>query len=341
MTFSACISILNWNNSEDTIRCVESVINLIIPDSLCLYVILIDNCSTDNSTQNIKKWYEEKQLSLNTVFIKDYPETNLAFGCINQSTNLATGVHHVMLVNSFNSGYAGGNNLGIRFAQYIMSKYIWILNNDTWVDTLSFTSLIESSYLCNDNCIQGSTILEPNSSVIQCAGGCTFNKYFTYGRQILKGTDIAILDETDINLINDQIDYISGCSLFLPVDILNKVGLLEEKYFLYFEEVDFCIRAIRLGFKLKYVSESIIWHKEGSTINNSNDYAKKSLVSERYNLQGRFIFNKKFFPYIIPITFLTLIIIFFNRLRRLQFSNAGVVAKVFFLQLISFTKIDK
>jgi len=94
-------------------------------------------------------------------------------------------------------------------------------------------------------------------------------------------------------------DYVNGAAMLASRAFLEKIGLMEESYFLYFEELDWAMRA-KGRFKLGYARESVIYHKEGSSIGSNADRLKRSLLSDKYLSRSRVLFTKRFLPWAIP-----------------------------------------
>ena len=101
-----------------------------------------------------------------------------------------------------------------------------------------------------------------------------------------------------------QMDFVIGASMLASRPFLENVGLMEESYFLYFEELDWAMRA-KGKFKLGYARESVIYHKEGATIG-STDRMKRSLVSDKYlSRTAEYLFTRRFLPWALPSVLVT------------------------------------
>lgn len=105
---------------------------------------------------------------------------------------------------------------------------------------------------------------------------------------------------------------------------LEKVGLLCEDYFLYYEEVDMCNRLKKAGFELGVASKSIVYHKEGASTNYG-----KSDVADYCSVRNRILIAKKFYPSYILTVKLSLLGVIFNRLKRREFKRALDYIKFF------------
>src|SRR5699024_1368336 len=220
------IILVNWNGWKDTVECLRSLQKLDYPD---YSVIVVDNGSSDQSVQQIRQ--------------------------------RVTDIH--LIENEENLGFAGGNNVGIRHALEREADYIWLLNNDTVVKADTLSHLVRRIERGTNIGICGSKLIYYHDrDKLQALGGGYFNKWLgtitTLGSQ--KSADISInLEEVETSL-----DYIIGASMLVTKEFLNEVGLLNEEYFLYYEEIDW---AMRSGdqFQLGFAPKSIVYHKEGAS----------------------------------------------------------------------------
>lgn len=142
-----------------------------------------------------------------------------------------------------NRGFAGGNNIGIKQALKKGADYILLLNNDTVVEKDFLKKLVEAGERNERVGILGPVIEEYKSDRVHFAGG-RVNWLSTQGRHVIGKTD-----------------YITGCCLLIKRQVIEKIGLMDEDYFLYCEDVDWCLKARKSGFLCLVVSGSHISHK--------------------------------------------------------------------------------
>lgn len=179
-----------------------------------------------------------------------------------------------------NLGFAAGNNLAIRQAK---GKYVFLLNNDTEVksDFLEpMVALMESNPQIG---IASSKLLYyyyPDT--IQYAGHTGISFYTGRGFSIGFGEKNAATFSTTY-----QTQLGHGAAMMISRDALNKVGLLAELYFLYYEEMDFCERIKRAGFQIWYCGYSEVLHKESITT------GKHSPLKTYYLTRNRLIFTRR------------------------------------------------
>jgi len=172
----------------------------------------------------------------------------------------------VVLENGKNLGFTGGNNVGIQYALKRKADFILLLNNDTIVDSKLINNLIKASTEIAGESILGAKIYyfhEPDK--IWYAGG-KWEKAKSCFVHIGQG---SIDDGKKFNVIAET-DYICGCALFISSEVLRKIGLLDELYFLTFEETDLCYRARKRGVRCYLVPDAKVWHKISTSFGGEN-----------------------------------------------------------------------
>ncbi len=160
-----------------------------------------------------------------------------------------------------NLGFAGGNNIGIRHALSLGADFIWLLNNDTIVDPYALSALIEALETNPVASIAGSKILRHDPPDIIWSAGGSWSK----GRLKLRERGQRCLDDGRYDEMI-PIGSVSGCSLMVRSRDLHELGLMNESYFLYWEDTDWCARAQKLGHSVLFVPRSKVWHKISSTV---------------------------------------------------------------------------
>ncbi len=234
---SVCIVILQYNKSEDTIRCLNSVKELDYPN---YNVIIVDNGS------------QVKHIDAIRFFLKNLPPETYNFK-----------------LSTLNLGYSGGNNIGIRYALEHGTDYILILNPDTIVEKNLLTKLVKAGESDNKIGIIGPTIDELGKVV--------------YGGKI-EWLKPELHHRTSIS--NDS--YVIGACMLIKRHVIEKIGMLDERYFLYFEDADYCMRARKADYKLAVAPEAFIYHKPSST---TSSLGAPLLL--RYHYRNAHLFNYK------------------------------------------------
>ena len=312
---TVAIIILNWNGYEDTIECLESIYQIDYHD---YNVIVVDNNSSDDSVEKMKQYCRGKikvkskffqyNASGKPIIIFEYNENDLEIKQENHEeiSNLGSNKKLILIHNNENYGFAGGNNIGIKYAINILkSNYVLLLNNDTVVDPDFLTELIKVAENGEKIGFVGAkTYFYDKKEVIQAAGG---------GNIDLKKV-IAI--EAALNQVengkhdqNYELDYITGSCILCKREVLNKIGMLNANYFMYWEDVDWCFRGKKLGYKSVYAFKSKIWHKVSvSSTNYLKTYycTRNRIYFMEQNVNGDHYF--KFLSYFFVFIFLPQII---------------------------------
>lgn len=254
------VVILNWNRPKDTLECVNSVFAL-IKDNFEITVVVVDNASTDNSVKLLTK----------------------------------LGSKIVLVQNTSNLGFSGGNNVGIKYALTHHADYVLVLNNDTLVKNdllqrLLHSAKAENAYLVCPKIYFAKGFefhksrYKPNEQgkVLWAVGGVIdWNNIYASNRGV---------DEVDRGQYNTltEVAFAPGTCLLAKADLLNKIGLFDEKYFLYMEDVDLSVRAKRAGFKVICDPSAVIWHK----VAGSSGIGSK--LNDYYITRNRLLFGMKY-----------------------------------------------
>ncbi|MFA3784109.1 glycosyltransferase family 2 protein [Melioribacteraceae bacterium 4301-Me] len=241
------IIVLNWNGLADTLECLQSVQKINYGN---FDVILVDNNSSGNDVEVIMEKFGE--------FLK------------------------VIIVNDSNKGFAGGNNVGIRYALENNSDFVLLLNNDTIVEPDFLDKLIEqSTQLANIGILTPKIFYYTNRDQIWSAGGY-ISKIRASGFQ--RGFNKKGRNYYNIN---KYCSFATGCCMLIKREVIEKVGLLDERFFLYLEDTDYCYRAINAGFKIRFVANSKIYHKVNTTTKMNGE-----LLPLYYTIRNRLFFAK-------------------------------------------------
>jgi GT2 family glycosyltransferase len=191
-----------------------------------------------------------------------------------------------LIVNDKNAGFAGGCNIGIKDALARGADYVVLLNNDTVVAPDFLEGLVRVAQSDERVGIAGGKVFcYELPELIWFAGGII--NYRT-GRTPIRGSGEADKGQFDEIV---RVDWISGCFMFISRDVLQAVGMLDERFFFGWEDVDLCVRAARKGFKVLFVPESRIWHK-GFGINKRDRLMGMPVY---YATRGQFLFMDKHF----------------------------------------------
>lgn len=289
------IVVLNWRNGPDTVECLQSVL-----DSAPQHVqgiIICDNNSQDASVEQIRRWASGHGQPMPEFYWRD-GGFDSARECEARSSSPSR-PETVLIHTGANLGFAGGNNVGIEYIRrHCKYDFVFLLNNDALLTPDTVASMV-ARFADKQVGLCGCTVVYYHApSKVQAYGGASFEPWLGRARHI--GAGAAITDHRNADAVEKELDYILGAALMISRPCLEAVGLLEERYFLYFEEIDWATRARRKGFRLAYAPDAVVFHKEGGTIGSSTQKGKRSLLSEHYLVRSRILFTRKFYPHFLP-----------------------------------------
>lgn len=271
--------ILNWNAWPDTIACVESLLaSRLVPGR----IVICDNGSADDSVARIEAWGRGRDdfASLSGAEAPPAGESSAPI---------------VFLKLPYNGGYAYGNNLGMRYAiERSGAEFVWILNNDTVVESEALVRMLEVAQGHPDVGIVGAQLLRHDApDTVQAMGGGYIIPVICHDTQLAGGTKAVHGTREPIPL-----DHLVGASLLVRAEAIRDVGYIDETYFLYREETDWCIRMRRSGWKLYCCPGAIVWHKQSHSI------GFKSPLHDYYAVRNMLRLVWKFYPIAAPAAFL-------------------------------------
>lgn len=325
-----CIVILNWNRWGDTIECLESVFRLEYGD---FQVVLCDNGSTDRSLEQIRAWADGELPSVqagNVLRDLTFPPvpkpirySEYGYDDIERMADATKENAPLVLIRTgANRGFAGGNNVGLRYAMKRRDlEFVWLLNNDTVVHKDALTGMVREMRRNPSAGICGSKIIsyfEPDK--VQSLGGCRFNKWLGISAHI--GAKTAASSTVDKSDVLRQMAYVTGTSMLVSRQFLNDVGLMDERHFLYYEEIDWVIRANK-RYSLEFTPDSVVYHKEGASTGTTRSY-----LADFYIIQSRILLTRHHFPYALPTVYLGLVCMLFNRIRRNQWDRVALILRM-------------
>lgn len=257
------IVILHFNGKEDTLECLESIKKL-SRDNYDLLNIIVDNGSKEN--------FRLEEFSLKNEKIK----------IIRSDKNL---------------GFAGGNNVGIKYALDQGASYVLLLNNDTVLDKNLIKELLKAVQSTDQVGIAVPKIYfakgfeyhkdkykeEDLGKVIWYAGGnMDWKNVIGYHR----GVDEVDHGQFDVA---EETDFATGCCMLVRKEAFEKIGLLDEKYFLYYEDSDFSQRIKNAGYKIVYDPKAMLWHKNAGSAGGSG-----SSLQDYYITRNRLRFGSEY-----------------------------------------------
>ncbi|MEP4486872.1 MAG: glycosyltransferase family 2 protein [Halioglobus sp.] len=226
---TACV-VLNWRNTEATVKCISSILE---GDVKPKYIYVVDNHSMNNANLEIGACLEQT-----------YPQFEENFGC-----------QFIWVDTLRNLGYAGGNNVALVQAMQIPEvEYLWILNNDTQVAGRSLEAMLELAGTCSDVGFVGGRVKAELAGSEEYSGGGR-----VYPRLGLTRRVKSVASEHEYQ----GIDYVVGCNMLIKCSMARKVGLMDESYFMYSEEVDWQLEAKKRGWRAGIALDCVVSHGDG------------------------------------------------------------------------------
>ncbi len=262
------IVLLNYNGAEDTIGCLQSLQEITY---LNYNIVIVDNDSPDGSWEKIEYYLSTEGVD---HFIFNHPRTAVEY---------ASELPFVTFIQSGeNRGYGYGNNVGIKYALVNNADYVLLLNNDTVVAPDFLEPLVK---MC-----------EADETIGIASGKIYFHDspdvlWFNGGRFQPSTAKIEHVNfnEKDIGQNSHKVNtFISGCLWLIPRNVFEIVGLINEEYFMYMEDLEFSQRILKGGYKLEVSEQSHIWHKVGRS--SGGRYSKLTVY---YRSKNYILFAKK------------------------------------------------
>jgi GT2 family glycosyltransferase len=292
------VIVLNWNGADDTCACVDSLLQLTYGN---LELVICDNASREASLSAIRSWASLHRGNDSTPFLGE-----LDVSIVNDSARLKDHAAKVTLIHTGgNLGYAGGMNVGVRYAMARQDMdLVWILNNDTVVHTSALTELVARVEKDPGIGICGSSLVYfDQRTKVQAFGGAAYQPWRGRSKAIGAFSSItAIPSQTDS--VERHTAYVIGASMLVTKQFVEIVGLMDETYFLYSEEQDWAFRGRKLGFRLGYAPRSIVFHKHGASIGTAPSGG--STLSLFYLYRAKLMFTMRHYTLLTPIVILSL-----------------------------------
>jgi GT2 family glycosyltransferase len=238
------VVILNWNGGDEILDCLRSVFE---SKHAAIEVVIVDNGSVDGSTDIIRSRFPH--------------------------------VHWIS--NPRNLGFAKGSNQGMQWALEYGIQHVLLLNGDASLHS----NAIEEMFAVTED--ENNTVVACPRMYLGPANAGASRLWFAYGTVSLwlglfRNPAFNRLDSSKWSVPLDM-EFASGCCMLIPARILQHVGMLDEAFFAYCEDIDFSLRIRKAGFRLRYVPTAHIWHGN-STLTNRIRSGTYRYLSTRNNL---------------------------------------------------------
>jgi GT2 family glycosyltransferase len=297
------IVVLNYNGWRDTIACLESLFRL---EYRPFRVIVCDNGSPNESVERIEAWARGESIAetrgpavlralVTPPVAKPIPyvicDRDVAERGGGAAASPDSNPPLVIIRVGANLGFAGGNNVGIRYSLARRdAKYVMLLNNDTVVSPTCVHELVKRAEEDASIGAVGATMLDfDQPELVQAAAGGTIAPWHGMVRASQEGAKRGSTTE------RSRLDFISGACLLARLTAIETVGMLDERFFMYGEDQDFSLRLRRAGFSLAYASSAEFWHIGGGTS------VPRSPFNDYHNVLSSLLFVRKHFRYLLPL----------------------------------------
>lgn len=223
------IILVNYNGKEYNEQCIESLFESTISDRI--QIVVVDNASADGSLEALERRFARDDR-----------------------------VHLIALDKNY--GFSKANNEGIRWSIKQGIEYFLLLNNDTEVETYTLENML-NCHLQTKGIVVPKVLYADRRDTIWCAGGDFTPVIRKAVQRGLNRKDDGQFDESG------ACDFANGCVVFLSKEIVDRIGLLDERFFLYYEDTEYSMRASEQDVPIWYCADAVVYHKvNGSTKGN-------------------------------------------------------------------------
>lgn len=321
----AAIILVNYNSGADLIECLEALLRL---EGDSWRIIVVDNGSTDGSIEALEAWASAPCVpaegsadiwQLLPAIRRASPR--IAYVARGSKEPLKHEPGQIVVINAGeNRGFAAGNNIGLQYAfEALACPYAWLLNVDTVPLPGAGAALLRSISADSSIGMLGSTLIYYHRPDQIQGVGVTYHLGMATGRQIFNGSrpDRISADSS----IDVRISYVIGASMMISRSFFRDIGPMNESYFLYFEELDWALRA-RGKYRCSWQPASVVYHKEGGSIGTSST-SWPSATSVFYMSRGILLFYSRHAPALLPVAAARLA---FNLLRMVAAGQGRLCA---------------
>ena len=349
MASKVYIVLVNFNGHFNTIETIESLAKQSYKN---FQVVVVDN-NTPASLQIIKDWAEgkispefsppDKIKQFTFPFCQkpipyiEYEITEAESGGNPEnekslSPSPSPFTYPLILIQARSDiGFAGGNNAGSRYAlKKGDGDHVWLLNNDTTLDFDALRFLVEKDEEFKSRNekvgIIGSKLRWYRwPEKINAIGGM-MNVLTTWSYHLgIREEDHGQYDRDDV-----KFDYVYGASLFIRKEFLEDVGLMNEVYYAYFEEIDWEIRGKKKNWKHGYAYKSVIYHKQGVTTGKEIKSKRRPLFFMCCKYRGWMLFYQLYYPYLIFAPAIRLILKAMKNITEGNSRESVLIIKILF-----------
>ncbi|MDE7232623.1 MAG: glycosyltransferase family 2 protein, partial [Lachnospiraceae bacterium] len=249
------VILVNYNGKKYNTACIESLRAAHGTEEI--RIVVVDNASQDGSVEILREQYGGEE-SVELIVLDD------------------------------NYGFSYANNVGIRRAEEWGADYVLLLNNDTEIEQDMFIRLGECAQRHPDCMIVPKIYYSDDRKRIWSAGGSV--------SPVIRKVRHIGLNETDEGQYEreTEIGFATGCCLFIPMTVIRRAGVLDERFFLYYEDTEYSFRLQKLGIHIYYCPRAVMYHKVGASTRGADSplcayyIARNWLLCNRLHLGWRY-----------------------------------------------------
>jgi len=153
-----------------------------------------------------------------------------------------------------NGGYAAGCNAGAKRALERGADYLLFLNNDATVEADSISALLDAASIYPDSILGPKIVYAQDPARIWSAGGWL-------SRAGMENRHIGQGEPVHSQMTSQLVDWTTGCAMFVAASTFQRLGPMDEDYFLYLEDIDWCLRGARLGIATRFIPDAVVRHE--------------------------------------------------------------------------------
>jgi GT2 family glycosyltransferase len=292
------VVLVNWRGWRDTQLSLES---LFAGEYAHFDAVVVDNDSGDASVEHILAWAQGLEVAELPATLGGHVRLRSEQGAIpctflhEKELATASAPGRITVIQAErNGGFAAGNNLALK---YLLNQgaydYFWLLNNDAYPAPDALLQLVARAEADSNIGMVGSTLIYAGRpDTIQALGGAEYDLAGGRGLHIGAESSVTGLPAVDAADVERRMRYIVGASMLVSARFLEQVGLMEEGYFLYYEEIDWAERG-KADFKLGYAKDSLVYHKAGGSTQSAS---RRSALAAYYISHNRMVFTRRFYP---------------------------------------------
>lgn len=253
------IVLVNYNGRDYNNKCICSILNSTVKENL--QIVVVDNASTDDSLSDLKAhWSQNEQVSIIEL--------------------------------EQNYGFSRANNEGIKWSIENGIHYFLLLNNDTEIQPDAIEKMWEAQKE-RKSIVVPKVLYADRPDIIWCAGG-KFSPFIKKpGQRGINQRDEGQFD------VSGECEFANGCALFLSKEIIDKIGFLEERFFLYYEDTEYSLRAQENDVNIWYCSEAVVYHKVNGSTKGNEKPANAYYITRNWLMCNRMHMKKGFYIFFI------------------------------------------